>query len=485
MIAETFDFSSGAGGAGIIFRSTEKMLQKKGLALMRRNKLFSKYSCLTELETRFLARLKGEVFLLEDNRDFIKQNLKNVVLTQSFVPDKVKKETKEWFNIMSVRNQKLLKRFPDYIDGKQKTSELVKSPQIVRTNVAPMILPVKIFSGKRKFFNKSNGLLVKDYLYLVNKDDSTISIVAKDLKMGFIQKIVSANQGQLHPLEFYTPEKGFKVIYFNQKDNSFWLSNRDNSEEESKNGNREIKKTKDQQRLTRLNFLETPRARDIPLPDLSKEPFNRNNIMVEENWFGYSEFLSKYFMISDSSLIIFEDEADFTKFHQPAEFSKEGSFESCKFSFFSSKSESDFGTQLAIVQYNILKNWRFILFDFKKMKVVLDLSFQSNLLSNFDFELFQFKEVEIKKNGSVDHEGGDEDPQKRSYGLICLVDSFFNRVVIGSLQTNLEEQQIKIGDELAGNSYFVVANLVNTKGELVSTEIAKSKLKNLSFLNFN
>ena len=445
LIAQTDDFCS--------FRRTEMFEQnnvkQKGLILIRRKNFTSKY--LVELETRFRAPIETEVFFLEDDKEYIKENLKDVARAQAAVPEQIKRESKGWFNIMSIRNKKLLKCFPDYIFDGVKTSERIKSPNMLRkslkTKVAPLTCPVKFFSGTKGYLTKSNLFSIKDYVFEVNKDDSTIYMIAKGMKMGFNTQKFPERQTYLHPLEFYTPEKGFNVVYFNQKDNLIWLSNAKSVQEQKEKGK---ENEKNQQRLIRLNFVETPRAKEAPLPNLSKQPYDEMRVMFEENRFGYSEFLSKYFVITDSGLITFQDEEDFRRVHRVVHFNKEGQFERCKFKFLSSASMSQFEDKIAILQYNRFKNWRFVQFDFKKMNVLTDVSFEGEFSVKKDFELIQVEEVGIKKE---------------HFFLISLVDSFFNRFVIGSLPN--ERQTPK-------NSDFVLRNLVDNTGKLVSSKIIKS-----------
>ena len=309
--------------------------------MIRRKEVRSKY--MVELQTRFRAPIETEVFFLEDNKDYIKQNLTRIVQNQFSVPEDIKRQTKSWFNIMSIRNKKLLKCFPDYVIGDKKTSDRVKCPDFHKKPrkvvVAPLTCSTKFFSGKNHLLKRNFILFdIDDLIFEVNKDDSTIYMIAKGTKLRVYQESKSGNEGQLYPLDFYTPEQGFKVIFFNQTDNSIWLSNSKKIKEDQEKG---VKNRGEyQQRLTRLNFLETPRARDVPLPDLSKLPFDKKRLMLEENRFGYSEFLSKYFLITDSGLVIFEDETNFTKIHRVVDFNKEGTFERCMFKFLSSKSNS-------------------------------------------------------------------------------------------------------------------------------------------------
>ena len=98
------------------------------------------------------------------------------------------------------------------------------------------------------------------------------------------------------------------------------------------------------------------------------------------------------------------------------------------------------------------------------MKSLNDLSFEGEFTVRKDFELIQVEEVERRKG----------------YFLISLVDSFFNRFVIGSLATDaIAQGSMSDGGQANHFHYFVLRNLVDNKGKLVSSKIIKSKLNSI------
>ena len=365
----------------------------------------------------------------------------------------------KWFNIMGLRNKKLLKCFPDYMIDGIKISERIKSPhrleKMFKSKVAPLTCPVRYYSSCRQF-KKFDCYELNNYVFEVSQDDATIYMLGYGYKLAFNKNTNLANKLKLHPIDFYTPEAGFKVFYFNQKDCSLWLSN---FTEEIEGG---MKDKEIEREVRRLSFFQTPRITSILIPkNLTKSDSSMSDLRFDESRFGYSEYISRYFLITETSLIIFEDENDFSKIHKIVDIKNLGKFERCKYKLLSEKNGSTIHQRMVMVQYNRFRNWRLELFDFEKMEVVRQLDFSLPEFSvKKDIELIQFEEI----SSNTAHTDKQGDGNK--WSLICVVDSFFNRYVVA----NSVEQDGSLGEE-----YFALQNLVDKNGELVSTKIIKSK----------
>ena len=214
------------------------------------------------------------------------------------------------------------------------------------------------------------------------------------------------------------------MIYYNAKDSSIWLSNSSAGGLEGKEGE------EFEQRLMRVNFFEEPAEREIALPEESPVA-KEGRLRFEEGRFGYSGYLQKYILASDTSFVIFgeDSETGFSRKLDVIQLKDFGKFERCKMKFLQKSSTRH---QVVIVQYNRFRNWRFLLFDFDLMATVLDLEFKGDFSIKKDIELVQFEKVDLRhEEGGIKPPMQTESEESDHRGrLVTIVDSFFNRFVI-------------------------------------------------------
>ena len=455
---------------------------RQGLAIFRKS--HPAWSRFLNLRTYFKAPIETEVFFLEEGEGYLKQNLKYVNDRQALVGDDVKRDTNTWFNIMGLRNKKLLKCFPDYLVNGVKTSELVRSPtrlaEKLKVKAEPLTCPVR-FNPSKRCDKKFRAFDLSSYLIEVNKDHSTIYLIGCGKNLAYSFDLVAVNEVQLQPLDFYTPEIGFNVSFYNEKDSSIWLSNSSLLQGDA------AKTVKESVR--RLNFFETPMVTKITVPSLQQA--SAKPPLFQEGRFGYSESLSKYFSATETSIIIFENETDFSEIHKIIELKNLGTFERSKIKMLPLIPGQESGEKAVIVQYNRFRNWRTILFNFYKMEVVYDFDFEGDYCIKKDIELIKIEELNLNRTtqGGLLLERSEGNIMAGGFErgfLVSIVDSFFNRFLIinqtdggGRAATQQQPGSCQI-------PYLVFLNSVNQSGELLSTSIIKSSYfcKKLYSLNF-